>query len=39
MVCAMNRQITFRAAVRQIARLYDMQHDPAFADVLTRPGP
>jgi anthranilate 3-monooxygenase (FAD) / 4-hydroxyphenylacetate 3-monooxygenase len=29
----------FRAPIQQIARLYDMQHDPAYADVLTRPGP
>jgi len=29
----------FRAPTRQIARLYDMQHEPAYADVLTRPGP
>jgi anthranilate 3-monooxygenase (FAD) / 4-hydroxyphenylacetate 3-monooxygenase len=29
---------TLRASVRQIARLYDMQHDAEFADALTRPG-
>lgn len=29
----------FRRPVEQIAHLYDMQHDPRYADVLTRPGP
>ncbi|SFL39473.1 4-hydroxyphenylacetate 3-monooxygenase, oxygenase component [Geodermatophilus ruber] len=29
----------FAAPVRQIARLYDMQHDAEYAPVLTRPGP
>ncbi|MCW2725217.1 MAG: 4-hydroxyphenylacetate 3-monooxygenase, oxygenase subunit [Frankiales bacterium] len=28
----------FRRPLAQIAHLYDMQHDPRFADVLTRPG-
>jgi anthranilate 3-monooxygenase (FAD) / 4-hydroxyphenylacetate 3-monooxygenase len=28
-----------RASIQQLARLYDMQHDPAFADILTAPGP
>jgi anthranilate 3-monooxygenase (FAD) / 4-hydroxyphenylacetate 3-monooxygenase len=28
-----------RRPVDQIAHLYDMQHDPELADVLTRPGP
>lgn len=28
-----------RRPIEQIAHLYDMQHDPAYADVLTRPGP
>lgn len=30
---------SFRAPTAQIARLYDMQHDPATARALTRPGP
>lgn len=25
--------------IEQIAKLYDMQHDPRYADVLTKPGP
>jgi anthranilate 3-monooxygenase (FAD)/4-hydroxyphenylacetate 3-monooxygenase len=29
---------TFRQPIEQIARLYDMQHDPAYADLLTREG-
>lgn len=29
----------FRRPIEQIARLYDMQHDERYADVLTRPGP
>jgi len=29
----------FRRPIEQIAQLYDMQHDPVYADVLTRPGP
>jgi anthranilate 3-monooxygenase (FAD)/4-hydroxyphenylacetate 3-monooxygenase len=29
----------FRKPVEQIAKLYDMQHDPEHAHVLTRPGP
>ncbi|MFC4943580.1 4-hydroxyphenylacetate 3-monooxygenase, oxygenase component [Pseudonocardia sp. GCM10023141] len=28
-----------RRPIQQIAALYDMQHDPQFRDVLTRPGP
>jgi anthranilate 3-monooxygenase (FAD)/4-hydroxyphenylacetate 3-monooxygenase len=29
----------FQRPIQQIARLYDMQVDPQYADVLTRPGP
>lgn len=29
----------FRRPVEQIAKLYDMQHDPRYRAVLTRPGP
>jgi len=29
----------FRRPIEQIVQLYDMQHDPVYADVLTRPGP
>ena len=29
----------FRNAVRSYAELFDMQHDPAYADVLTYPSP
>ena len=29
----------FRNVVRSYAELYDMQHDPAFRDVLTYPSP
>jgi len=33
------RHPAFRAPIQQIAQLYDMQHDPQYAEVLTRPGP
>ena len=29
----------FRAAVESVARLYDMQHDPAYQDTLCYPSP
>ena len=29
----------FRNVVRSYAELYDMQHDPAFRDILTYPSP
>ena len=29
----------FRNVVRSYAELYDMQHDPAYRDVLTYPSP
>ncbi|WP_370185032.1 4-hydroxyphenylacetate 3-monooxygenase, oxygenase component [Rhodococcus wratislaviensis] len=29
----------WKRPIEQIARLYDMQHDPEYAQVLTRPGP
>jgi anthranilate 3-monooxygenase (FAD) / 4-hydroxyphenylacetate 3-monooxygenase len=32
------RHPAFRRPIEQLARLYDMQHDPRYVDVLTRPG-
>src|SRR5689334_22591200 len=29
----------FRRPVERLAQLYDMQHDPAYADILTAPSP
>ncbi|MFI9616480.1 4-hydroxyphenylacetate 3-monooxygenase, oxygenase component [Streptomyces sp. NPDC052023] len=38
-VADVTRHPALRRPIEQIARLYDMQHDPAYAGTLTRPGP